>query len=289
MKHWLLLGILLIITLGGQLLSLNRADRAKELLPLVVGAEYALPPQVLKLSAGEFKGLLSDVIFLKTLSFYGKTFERTASPRVSELEFDWINDSLTAATDLDPYFLDPYYLANSTLAWEGNRVKQANVLLEKGMDFRQWDWLLPFFAGFNYYYFLHDNANAAKLLEIAARRPGAVPLLATLAARLSFQANQTESAVIFLEEMLRQATDDVSKREYGQRLAALKDILALEQAVAEFQIKEGRAPTKLAELVTLGIIQELPQEPYGGTYSFEPKSGKVLSSTDFGRQFVKSP
>ncbi len=284
MKRWSLLGILLIIALSGQILSLTRADRAKELLPLAMGADYALPSQVLKLSAGEFKGLFSDVIFLKTLSFYGKTFERTERPRVREPEFDWINDSLTAATELDPYFLDPYYLANSTLAWDGNRVEQANLLLEKGMDYRRWDWLLPFYAGFNHYYFLHDNAKAAKLLEEAAKRSGGAPLLATLAARLAYQANQTESAIIFLEEMLRQASDDYSRREYGQRLAALKDILALEKAVAEFQTKLGRAPTTLSELIAQGILSELPREPYGGTYELDQVSGAVRSSTDLGRK-----
>lgn len=284
MKSWSLPGILLLIALTGQVLSLTRADRARELLPLAVGADYALPPQILKLSALEFDGLLSDVIFLKTLSFYGKTFERTERPRVRESELNWINDSLTAATELDPYFLDPYYLANSTLAWEGDRVKQANLLLEKGAQYRQWDWLLPFYAGFNHYYFLHDNARAAKLLEEAARRSGGNPLLATLAARLSYESNQTESAIIFLEEMLRQATDDYSRREYGQRLTALKDILALEKNVAEYQAKVGRAPTALSDLLEQGIVHGLPREPYGGTYYFDQESKTVRSSTDLGKK-----
>lgn len=284
MRRWSLLGLLLIIALSGQIFFLTKADRAKESLPLAVGADYALPGQVLKISAGEFKGLFSDVIFLKTLSFYGKTFERREQPRVREAEFDWINDSLTAATELDPYFLDPYYLANSILAWDGNRVEQANRLLEKGMNYRRWDWLLPFYAGFNHYYFLHDNARATKLLEEAARRPDGAPLLATLAARLAYQANQTESAIIFLEEMLRQASDDYSRREYGLRLAALKDILALEKAVAAYQTKVGRAPATLAELVEQGILHELPREPYGGTYELDQESGAVRSSTDLGKK-----
>lgn len=288
MKRWLLLGLLLIIALTGQIISLTRADRAKGLLPLAVGADYALPPQVLKMTALEFDGLLSDVIFLKTLSFYGKTFERKVKPRVSEPELNWINDSLTAATELDPYFLDPYYLANSTLAWEGNRVEQANLLLEKGAKYRQWDWLLPFYAGFNHYYFLHDNAKAAKLLTEAAKRSDGVTLLATLAARLSYESNQTESAIIFLEEMLNQASDDYSRREYGQRFAALKDILALEKAVAAFQSKIGRAPKTINELVEQGIITEIPRESYGGTYELDLKSGTVRSSTDLGKKAVNA-
>lgn len=284
MKRWALLGIFLTIILSGQILSLIRADRAKELLPLAVGADYALPAQVLKLSALEFDGLFSDVIFLKTLSFYGKTFERKELPRIREAEYDWINDSLTAATELDPYFLDPYYLANSTLVWGGNRVAQANVLLEKGAHYRKWDWLLPFYAGFNHYYFSHDNAKASELLKEAARRSDGVALLATLAARLAYEENETESAIIFLEEMLRQANDDYSRREYGQRLTALKDILALEKAVAEFRTKVGRAPATLTELVTEGILHELPREPYGGTYELDLKSGTVRSSTDLGKK-----
>lgn len=284
MSRWVLMGIVLIIVLTGQVLSLTRADKAKDLLPLAVGADYALPPQVLKISALEFDGLLSDVIFLKTLSFYGKTFERKETPRIRESEYDWINDSLTAATELDPYFLDPYYLANSTLVWGGNRVELANVLLEKGAHYRQWDWLLPFYAGFNHYYFLHDNDKATKLLKEAARRSDGNPLLATLAARLSYESNQTESAIIFLEEMLNQATDDYSRREYGLRLTALKDIRMLENAVVLFQEKVGRLPKSIHEIVAQGIITEVPQESYGGTYVLDQESGAVRSSTDFGKK-----
>lgn len=284
MKRRVVLGLLLILVLAGQIISLSRADKSKDLLPLAVGADYALPAQVLKLSALEFDGLFSDVIFLKTLSFYGKTFERKETPRIRDSEYDWITDSLTAATELDPYFLDPYYLANSTLAWGGNRIEQANILLEKGTHYRQWDWLPPFYAGFNYYYFLHDNAKAAKLLAEAAKRSDGVALLATLAARLSYESNQTESAIIFLEEMLRQASDDYSRREYGLRLNVLKDILMLEKAVATFQSKIGRTPNTINELVEQGIISEIPRESYGGTYDLDQESGAVRSSSDFGKK-----
>lgn len=284
MMRWLLPGIVLVVALGAQIFSQTQADREKSLLPLTVGQDYALPPQVFKLSALEFQGLISDVIFLKTLSFYGKTFERRETPRIRESEYDWLNDSLTAATELDPYFLDPYYLANSTLVWGGDRVEQGNLLLEKGAQFRTWDWVPPFYAGFNYYYFLQDNARASALLKEAAKRSDGVALLATLAARLAYEENETENAIIFLEEMLSQASDEYSRREYGQRLNALKDILALEKSVDVYRSQTGRLPTTLKVLVQEGIIDEIPKEPYGGSYYFEPGSGTVRSSTDLGRK-----
>lgn len=243
---------------------------------------YALPASLLKATALEYEGLASDLIFLRTIIFFGQTFERTERPRVQPLEWDWIRDSLSAAMDLDPWFADPYFMANSTLVWEGRRVLDGNLLLEKSTRFRTWDWLPPFMAGFNYYYFLTDNAKASELLMEAARRPGASPVIATLAARLASSSNQIDSAIAFLEEMYRQSTEDVSRTVIKERLTALLDIQALQRAVMLYRDRFGVLPADLQQLVKDGILVRIPEEPYGGHYLLGG-NGTVTSSTDLGK------
>ncbi len=58
--------------------------------------------------------------------------------------------------------MDAYYFAQAVLVWDVGQVRLANELLEYGMRYRTWDYLLPFFAGFNYSYFLKDNEKAAQ-------------------------------------------------------------------------------------------------------------------------------
>ncbi|MBE0500142.1 MAG: hypothetical protein IBX47_01775 [Desulfuromonadales bacterium] len=276
---WLLVPLLLL----GQGVILTSAVARREQLPGRGETLYALPSPLLKAMVLEYDGIVSDFIFLRTLVFIGGTFERAERPRVRPQEWDWIRDSLIAATDLDPWFSDPYYLANSEMVWDAGRVLDANLLLEKGVHYRTWDWLPPFMAGFNYYYFLHDNAKAAPLLMESARRPGASPVIATLAARLANASDQTNNAITFLEEMYQLASDDMSRNLLHERLTALLDIQALEKAVAMYRERNGVLPERLENLVTAGVLVRIPVEPYGGRYRLE-SDGRVVSSSDFGKR-----
>ncbi|OGW38824.1 MAG: hypothetical protein A2010_03915 [Nitrospirae bacterium GWD2_57_9] len=197
--------------------------------------------------------------------------ERTDTPKVKDWEWKWLYNILDASTGLDPYFLDPYYVANANLTWGAGMVEETNVLLGKGSHYRDWDWQLPFFRGFNYFYFLGKNNEAAQSLLEASRRPGANPLFASLAAKLMFKENKTEEAVLFLEEIVKTTEDNVLKKLYLVRLESLKAILALEQAVAVYKKRYGIAPVKIEALIQKGVLNELPKEPYGGKYYIDPQ------------------
>ena len=50
--------------------------------------------------------------------------------------------------------VDPYFYANAFLPWDAHMTEETNRLLEKGSRYRDWDWMLPFFIGFNDFFFL---------------------------------------------------------------------------------------------------------------------------------------
>lgn len=279
----LVLLVLLPLLLIGQGVLMSSAASGKARLQGRGENIYALPAPILKGMALEYEGVISDYIFLRTLVYFGQTFERNERPRVHPEEWTWIRDSLSAATDIDPWFLDPYLMANSTLVWEAGLVEETNALLEKGAKYRDWDWLLPFMAGFNAHYFLSDDKQASVLLMEAARRPGASPVIATLAARLANAAEQDVNAIAFLEEMYLQTPDAISRKLIMDRLTALRDIQALSKAVGMFFEKAGHYPEHLEQLVSSGILVRIPNEPYGGYYRLEP-GGRVVSSTDLGKR-----
>jgi tetratricopeptide (TPR) repeat protein len=212
------------------------------------------------------------------MTFYGGKLIRKEV--LSEEEWAWIYKSMDIATDLDPYFLDPYYLGSVILAWEANQVKEANTLLEKALRNRTWDWTIPFYLGFNNFYFLQDNEKASEYLMEASRRPGANPMLVELAVKLSYKVKRTENAIIFLENILQRTDDEKLRREYETRLLALKRLLYLENGVAFYREKFGRKPRGLEELIQRGIIQEIPADPYGGTFHLDAQ-GRVGSTSNF--------
>ena len=272
-----LIAILLLMTLFSvQVIALGRAGEKRN--PLSdEGAAYVIPSPILKITSLEFGNIVSDFLFLKATVFLGGVLQHHLA--VKNSEWRWFYNDLNAATELDPYFLDPYYLGNAHLTWEAGMINETNTLLEKGSRYRQWDWMLPFFLGFNYFYFLQDNNKASEYLMEASRKPGASPLFASLAARLAYKGNNVENAIFFLEEITKKTDDESLKKAYRTRIEALRGILSLDKAVDLYKRRFGKAPADLNELIERKVIQKLPRDPYGGTFYMGP-GGKIKTTSD---------
>ena len=271
--------ILLILLLPFHILGLQAVTREWKSLPKGEDTAYVIPSPILKITALEYKGLASDLMFLRSIVFFGSTLERGKTSAVKESEWDWIYNTLNASTDLDPHFFDPYYFGQAQLTWGVNMIRETNLLLEKGTRYREWDWMLPFFIGFNHFYFLQENDKASEYLMEASKRPGASSMLASLATRLAYKGNRTENAIIFLRQILKDTTDERLKKEYETRLTALEEILFLEKAVTVYNERFEKAPSKLDDLVTAGIIRAVPEDPYGGEFHIDTE-GSIKTTSD---------
>lgn len=243
---------------------------------------YVLPTALLKLTSLEFDGLVSDFLFLDALVFQGRMTERSerSGPRISQEEWKWLWGQLMACVELDPYFLDPYLLGNANLTWGGGLVVEANQLLERGVEFRHWDWTLPFFVGFNNFYFLKDNAEASRYLMESSLRPGASPMVATLAARMAYEGQRTETAISYLQGILVQTQDLETREQYGKRLKALQGIHLIEQAVDGYRERFNRDPETIEALLVARMLFSLPEDPYGGRFYLDAE-GQVKTTSNF--------
>jgi hypothetical protein len=274
----LLVVFFLLLAAIVHVISLGKSADAMKQLPQ--GEEYAfvLPSPILKIASLEYQGLASDILFLKSMLFIGEAQQRKETPRIREWEWQWWTKVLDTATNLDPYFFDPYFYANAFLPWDAGKTEDANRLIEKGSRYRDWDWQLPFFVGFNNFFFLHNDGKAAEFLMEASRRPGGDPMLGSIASRLAFKGNRTETATLFLEELAKKTSDPGLKKRYEIRIKALRAILALEKSVTIYKKKFGRNPRNIDELVGRDILKQLPQDPYGGTY-YLTQDGRARSTT----------
>lgn len=242
-----------------------------------IAAGYVLPSKFSSVLALGYKGLLSDYLFLKTVTFYG---ERHVSKKaLSELDWEYVISSLDVLTDLDPYFEDPYVFAEGCLAWEG-RVVEANRILEKGRKYRTWDWRIPYFIGFNYFFFLHDYEKGGEFIMEAAKIPGSHSFLSTLGARLAYYGGKSQTAVLFLKEMIAGTRDPQLRNRLIVRLEALQMAAELELLIERFKREHGRAPQRIDELVMFGYVDSLPIDPYGGQWTIL-RSGRVYSTSKF--------
>lgn len=273
-----LISAILVISFAfiGSVFAIPKVSLERDNLRQKEGIGLVMPSAVAQIVALEFKGLFADAIFSRAMTYYGGKLIR--AEKLSEEEWNWIYRNMDVSTDLDNYFLDPYYFGAINLSWGANKVNDANTLLEKAFRYRDWDWTIPFYLGFNYFYFLQDNEKAAFYLMESAKRGAPGSLIPILAARLAYQGKKTENAIIFLQEIIRKTDDETVKKAYEKRLNALKGILFLERAVAAYQDKFKAQPNKLDELIAKGIISALPQDPYGGEFYLD-KDGSIKTTS----------
>lgn len=235
-----------------------------------------LPVAALKLLSLEYDNLAADLLYSRTQSFLGGKLNR--GERIDAATYQTIYRRLDAASGLDPYFVDPYYFGQSVLAWGADMPREANALLDRGRSHRTDDWVMPFFMGFNAFYFLHDNAHAAQYLMEASQRPGASPIVGLLAARLASKSGTTEVAIGFLDQLAARTEDRKTRDEIQQRAGALRGIWILEEAVTRYHKAFDRPPRDLRALVEQNILPALPVDPYGGAYFLTPEGGVWTTS-----------
>ncbi|BCR04668.1 hypothetical protein DESUT3_17370 [Desulfuromonas versatilis] len=243
-----------------------------------IEAGYVIPSKYSRVLALEYKGLLSDFLLLKTITFFG---ERVVfGQELSQEDWQYIIGSLDAITDLDPYFLDPYILAEGLLTWEAGHYADANRLLEKGLEYRVNDWQLPFFIGFNHFFFLKDFEKGAEYLMMASRLPNSPSFLPGLAARIGYYGDKAHTAVMFLKGVIAQTSDERLKSRLNLRMMALEKAALLEDLVQKYREERGSLPEKIEDLVSGGYIDQIPIDPYGGEWLIM-KNGRVFSTSKF--------
>jgi len=274
----ILRGLLLVITLGtlscycvNALYQQHNNTGSNQL------DHYAtLPEPLARAMALEYKGLASDFLMLKVLTYLGQKL--MDKEQLTRDQWQTVYLSLKQVINLDPRFLDPYVVAETTLPFDAGMVSETNLLLEKAAEILENDYRPYFFLWYNYFYFLNDPAKAGVYLEKAARKPGAPRYFSNLAARMNLYAGKIQAAVIFLEDVLRETTDSSQQKFLSIRLEALKKIGYLEYKIVEFKKRYHKAPKSLQELIDTGLISSIPKDPYGGKF-YIMEGGRVYSTS----------
>lgn len=235
---------------------------------------YVPPARFLKVVALGYERALADVLWFRTISYFGHHYW-------GDRVYPWLAYMCDVVTDLDPRAEAVYSFGGVILPWEADRIDDGIALLEKGVRNIPESWQLSYMLGFSYYFFKDDLAAASRALQSAARLPGAPGYIGAFAALVSAAHQGPHSAVEFLTAIDRErASDEVHGilRERIRELTLSADTDALEAAVHLFGARFQRLPADLSELVSAGLIDAVPPEPFGGRYVLDPQNGHVLSS-----------
>jgi hypothetical protein len=225
------------------------------------------------------KEFIAASIILKVLFYFGSLVDKSFNKLDIPPDYPAISRSLHAAVKLDPYNMDAYYFAQATLVWDAQQVQLVSNLMEYGMRYRTWDYMLPFFAGFNYAYFMKNSSRAAEFYKRAAELSGS-ELFIRLAGRYMQESGNTQMAIDYLTVMERGAQNPAIKQTFNVRLNAIKEVRRIELARDSYLNNEGGVPATIEELVIRGYLDTHPVDPYGGSFYLD-SDGSVRSTSKF--------
>ncbi len=271
---------LALLWLGGAVLILGLhalqvgLDRQRAAVPKLQRFMYLPSGEQLRMAVLGYHQVAADVLWLQAIQAMG---ERKVSLEAGA----WIAHALDVITTLDPWFVRVYRAGGIALTTLVPLPAESNRLLLKGIEHNPDDWYLPFLLGFNYYYNDYDDAKAAQYIASASRLPEAPAYLAGLAARLYVSAHTPQDALMFLAQVYEHTADENVRRVLEQRIKEVvveRDLLLLEETIHRYRALHKRAPARLEDLVRPGLLRELPREPFGGRYLYDPQTQTVRSS-----------
>jgi len=284
----------LLLAMGGILLLAcvgwlqGELDRRQDRSVVQIEGLAQLPKgEYLKPALLGYHHLGADILWLRLIQIIGKK-------RNSADEYEWMYHALDVLTTLDPQYAYAYYVGGVTLGDLANRPDLSIRLLEKGVNANPEAWNIPFLLGYNYYFLLGDSAKGAEYIMKAASLPDGPAYLPGLATRLAAEAGNPDTALAFLEARLRETQDPQTRESLANRMKEViieRDLRILESAVEAYRTQYHSLPARLTDLVVAGALPILPQEPFGGDYRLDPKTGSVSSSThpERLRTFFKRP
>jgi hypothetical protein len=247
---------------------------------------FRVQEQVLYLWSGEhvkrlvpgFENLAADIYWLRTVQYFGgqRLF-------VKDKRFELLRPLIDITTTLDPRFEIAYrygaiFLSEPPPLGAG-RPQEGVEVLARGVAALPDSWRLRQDFGFFHFLFLGDAHAAARILEDAARIPGAAFWLRTMAADLLAKGGDRESSRRMWRQMFDQAEEGIIRENARVRLLILDSLDlrdALAAAVAEFDKRHGRRPARLDELVTEGLWRRPLQDASGYAFGYDPATGRVF-------------
>ena len=233
---------------------------------------YLPSGKYLKPAAFGYDLLLADFVYLWSIQYYG---DPGFHPKL-----EYLRHTYDIVTELDPNFLDAYQTGAFFMFYDMRNPKAGLELLDRGLERNPKEWIIAADAGFYCMMNLRDYSKAADYFQKAADVPGAPQQARRMVASLKFRTGDRVQAYLIWKDIYETSTKASIKQvayHHMHDLKILVDLDALRAAIANYKKQRQRLPLNLNQLVAAGLIRELPVDPEGNEYLYDPTTGKVSS------------
>lgn len=220
-----------------------------------------------------YRNALANLLWFNTINYFGRH-------HANDKNYRWLKHMCQLVTTLDPQAKHVYEFGSTMLAWEADAPRDGHELLGAAIQVFPEDWRLYYLRGFTSMYFLKDEEGAKADFLAASRLPGAHPVVIRLAAKKVGSLDDPQTAIDFIHSMLKIQTDPAARHTLEARLHELlfqRDQQQLAEARRRYVAAQGVEPETIQELVTHGILADIPLDPFGARYEIDSRSGEFRS------------
>ena len=272
--------IVIFALITGVGLSLLKKEQLKELSQAQLAEQEALylpNGNALKLLSAGYHNALADYFWFSTINYFGKHYR-------SDRSYKWLAHRCSLIQELDPIYMQVPEFCALILAFEAQDAKAARSVLQKAIQANPDKWRLHYLLGMNYLMFTKDAVKARNAFVTGAKKPDAEPFLVRLAAKQSFNLNEPELALQFLEDAIKNANSSEQKqalfKHYQKTFQEIR-IKQLEDLKTQFESMRNKPLQNLQELLELGINSKLLVDPFGGRYYLDEQSRAIKHTPNY--------
>jgi len=220
--------------------------------------------------------LVADALYLWAIQHYSEYGREDRGKYVEHVFGDVI-------AELDPRYVDPYWLGSLILIVENRDLEAGLRLLDRGFAANPDSWIFPYLAGWECAR-AHDYARAVVYFERAAQVPAAPQNVRRIVAGMYARSGDVDDAIAGWKAVLTDPSSDDSSRAIAERqlkaLVVRRDVAALTGAIVRFRDANARNPEALEELRRAGLLAAIPVDPDGRHYAYDPRTGTVGSAAE---------
>ncbi len=237
-------------------------DKSKSKSPLL--SPYVPKADVVKAADLGLDSAASSLYWLAAIQYFGY-------PQPDQ--YQKMDDYINLATNLDPKFSHPYAFATLIMPSIG-LTDEAIEIGKGGVEKAEPNWEIPYNLALVYHMEKADQANASKYFDIAGRTLGAPSNAQWLAANYGSKPDFREQSKLIWKGVAEDTKDEVIRERAIAHLYQYELMDFLEEQGQIYKAKFGSYPDPIDKLVEVGILKEMPKDPFGYNFKFDDE-GKV--------------
>lgn len=211
-----------------------------------VSVGVVMPIELDIFSHGGDTYLAANLSFLKTLVY---------PPEGDVISLNYRAELHKRVSLLNPKHENNYYIATSSLPWEGS-VFDAQFVLEKSIEARPFDSMPSFFYGLNALYFETNVSKALMNIRRAAdiEQGPNKPFMKSLTSFIEKNEFNENLPLAYLRLIKGVVTSPVLYRQIESREKKLETVIEVKKAIINYKKKFGERPDSLEAIAEAGLL-----------------------------------